>query len=240
MVKQAFLDNELTKKRPLSSANSINIARLIPQSFYYFEAYKQLKHHQKDLVFSVPSGNFGNLCAGILAKKMGLPIAQLIAATNANSIVPEYLHSGVFAPRASVPTISNAMDVGNPSNFERIQTLMGSHAAATQHIAGYHFTDAQTTAAIAQIYQQYDYIACPHTAVGYLGWEAYTQNHPKNAQNQLGVVLATAHPAKFVEVMPVHIAQAVQLPASLQNIMQKTKKSVVLPPTFDALKSFLM
>ena len=238
LVKQAFLDKDLSQNLKLSSANSINIARLIPQSFYYFDAYRQLKSHNKPLVFVVPSGNFGNLCGALFAQKMGLPIAQIVAATNANAVVPTYLQTGVFAPQPSIATISNAMDVGNPSNFARLAAFFPDVQDAKKRITGCSFDDAQTLNAIEEIHEKYDYVVCPHTAVGYLGWQHYQKNNP-NAQ-QMGVVLATAHPAKFLEVIPPHVAHKVVLPPSLELLSQKTKQSVPIKASFEVLKAYLL
>ena len=169
LVKKAFLDSELTHKIRLSSANSINIARLIPQSFYYFEAYKQLDTKGKPVIFSIPSGNFGNLTAGLFAKKMGLPIHQFLAATNANDVVPQYLASGSYKPIPSVRTLSNAMDVGNPSNFARMLNLYSSTwNNMIEDIKGYSYNDEQTKAAVKEVFSKYNYIIDPHGAVGYL------------------------------------------------------------------------
>jgi threonine synthase len=198
MVKEAFVDPELKSRRSLTSANSINISRLIPQSFYYFYAYAQ-SPAGKPVVFSVPSGNFGNLTAGILAKRMGLPVQKFVASTNANDSVPAYLQSGNFHPRPSVQTISNAMDVGNPSNFERLLQL---HDRSVDHmrkeIAGYSFSDEETREQMKAVYANSGYILDPHGAVGLLGMEKYAG---ENGKECYGIVLETAHPAKFKEVV---------------------------------------
>lgn len=177
LVKQAFADPELNQSLRLTSANSINIARLIPQSFYYFNAYAQLKAQGKEeVVFSVPSGNFGNLAAGIIAWKMGLPVKQFLAATNLNDTVPEFLKTGVYTPKASVPTLSNAMDVGNPSNWVRIADMFDDQKDLKNIMRGFRFTDEQTVDAIEEIYSRYNYIACPHTAVAWLAVEEWRKN----------------------------------------------------------------
>src|SRR5690606_28435063 len=171
MVKRAFVDPDLKRALRMSSANSINIARLIPQSFYYFYAYAQaIKHGFRQVLFSVPSGNFGNLAAGILAWTMGLPVSGFVAATNANDTVPRYLDSGQYTAKPSVTTLSNAMDVGNPSNWPRIMQLFeGRLEKMHTLIQAYSFTDSETLAAIEALYQQYHYVACPHSAIAWLG-----------------------------------------------------------------------
>jgi threonine synthase len=238
MVKQAFLDADLSRQLRLSSANSINIARLVPQSFYYFEAYKQLLG---PLVFSVPSGNFGNLTGGLIAKRMGLPIAQLIAATNINDVVPVYLREGIFQARASVPTISNAMDVGNPSNFARLEALFASPDCSTwnvmrEFIQGYSFTDQQTKTAIKATYELYQYTLDPHGAVGLLALNAYLDTHPE----AVGVFLETAHPAKFPEEVEAAIGRKIRLPPTLNALRHKEKSATLLPATYEALRGFLL
>ena len=185
MVKDAFLDEELKAFHTLSSANSINIARLIPQMFYYFRAYQQLlENHRNQAVFVVPSGNFGNLTAGLLAKKMGLPVRKFIAATNINDVVPQYLATGRFQSRKSVQTISNAMDIGNPSNFVRMLDLFNhDRDQMAQEIQGYSFNDHDTRTAIRQIYDQNEYIIDPHGAVGYLAFQEYAKNDQEATGN---------------------------------------------------------
>ena len=174
LVKEAFLDRDLGARFFLTSANSINIARLIPQSFYYFHAYAQLKRRKEPVVFSIPSGNFGNLTGGLLAWRMGLPVHKFIAATNSNDVVPQYLKNGLFSPRPSRQTISNAMDVGNPSNFVRILDLFDGKFDALSHmISGYSFTDDETSQAMRSVYEKHNYLMDPHGAVAYLGWMAY-------------------------------------------------------------------
>ncbi|HPN70188.1 MAG TPA: threonine synthase, partial [Saprospiraceae bacterium] len=197
LVKEAFLDKELNAVYQLSSANSINIARLIPQSFYYFEAFKQLKSFGDEIVFAVPSGNFGNLTAGLIAKRMGLPVAKFIAATNINKIVPDYLVSGLYEPRTSISTISNAMDVGNPSNFARMFDLYnGDVEAMKKDMVGYYVTDEETKTTLREIYQKYHYVADPHGAVAFKALESYMEGHPQ----AVGAFFETAHPSKFEDV----------------------------------------
>ena len=238
MVKEAFLDAELNKKFNLSSANSINISRLIPQSFYYFYAYSRLKNLGKPVVFSVPSGNFGNLCGGLIAKRMGLPVKQFIASTNANDIIPGYLLSGVFSPRPSVKTISNAMDVGNPSNFARIVALYNNNIVEIRKdIIGNKYTDNETSNAISEVFKKYNYTLDPHGAVGYLGLLDYKK---KVMDDFTGVFLATAHVSKFPEVVEDIIGKQIELPERLNVLKSKQKKSIPLANTFQALKNYLI
>jgi threonine synthase len=227
LVKQAFRDQEVTSQLRFVSANSINIARLIPQSFYYFYAHGRLPRSAR-VVFSVPSGNFGNLTAGLLAKRMGLPVDRFIAATNMNDTVPAYLDSGIFNPRASQRTLSNAMDVGNPSNFARILALYGSDFdRIKKDIWGERFTDDQTRAAIQELAMDYGYTGDPHTAIAYLGWK----NFPKQ-RSQQGVFLSTAHPAKFDE--------EARIPDRLLECLNKPKKSMRIPNDYPHLKEILL
>lgn len=235
LVKQAFLDAELKQNLFLTSANSINIARLIPQSFYYFRAYAQLKS-TKPVVFAVPSGNFGNLTAGLLAKRMGLPIEKFVAATNINDVVPDYLVNGKFTPRPSVQTISNAMDVGNPSNFARMLDLFNhDFESLSEEIAGYSYSDAETRTIMKQVYEKQGYILDPHGAVGYLGLTKFMNNNP----GYTGVFLETAHPAKFANVVEDALQTRIDFPARLQKFMQGEKKSVVISAMFDEFKHLL-
>jgi threonine synthase len=235
LVKQAFLDEELQQKRMLTSANSINIARLIPQMFYYFWAYVQVKDKNKEVIVAVPSGNFGNLTAGLIAKRMGLPISKFIAATNINDVVPAYLKTGDFATRASVTTISNAMDVGNPSNFARILDLYnGDRHALLQDVTGVTITDEQTAIAIQHLYQVSKYVLDPHGAVGYLALKHI------NREKQIGIFLETAHPGKFREVVETIINQKIILPERLNAFLTKTKNSVLMKNSFELLKQYLL
>ena len=239
LVKQAFLDQELQGKRPLSSANSINIARLIPQSFYYVQAYSQARA-QSDLpvVFSVPSGNFGNLTAGLLAYKLGLPVEYFVAATNLNKIVPEYLAGSAYNPRASIQTISNAMDVGNPSNFVRLQEIFGGSLESFKAIVrGHYFTDEQTIACMQKIYQETGYILDPHGAVAYLGLLEFKQQHRPLIN---GIFLETAHPAKFKEVVDSALNLELPLPERLAEYNRREKVSIPMSVDYQALKSYLV
>lgn len=242
LVKQAFLDKGLSGALRLTSANSINISRLVPQTFYYFEAYKQLPRDGKKTVFCVPSGNFGNLTAGLMAQRMGLPIHHFIAATNVNDVVPEYLESGLFSPRPSVRTLSNAMDVGNPSNFARmIDMYEGKTEGSTwnnmrRSISGYAFDDAQTREALAEVHRQYQYIIDPHGAVGYLALKEFQQRR----SGTKGVVLETAHPAKFLDEVEHVLNQKVEVPHRLAVLAEREKRAVWMPPEFSAFKKWLL
>jgi len=238
MVKQAFLDKDITSILNLSSANSINISRLIPQSFYYFYAYAQVKHLGKPVVFSVPSGNFGNICGGLIAKKMGLPIDMFVASTNVNDIMPKYINTGIFEAKPSIATISNAMDVGNPSNYPRVIELYGKDInALRKDVAGKSYTDEETSAAVKAIYSSTGYIMDPHGAVGYLGLKDYLKESGKDAT---GVFLATAHPAKFIEVVNDIIEKEVEIPARLMEVMHKNKESIIIENDFSKLKAYLL
>src|ERR1700748_2713058 len=223
LVKQAFTDPELNEKFRLTSANSINIARLIPQTFYYFNAYAQLlKQGKSNVVFSVPSGNFGNLGAGLLASKMGLPVEQFIAATNANDTVPEFLKTGVYQPKPSVQTISNAMDVGNPSNWVRIADLFKDDTRTLNKlVTGFSYDDGETLAAIEKIYDAYHYIACPHTAIAWQALKDWQQDQPTGKTS--GIFLSTAHPCKFPDVLPGHIAKHIEIPEEVKDLEKKSK-----------------
>ena len=241
LVKAAFIDDDLKKKYNFSSANSINIARLIPQSFYYFEGYKQVKDKSRPVVISVPSGNFGNLTAGLLAKKMGLPIHRFIAATNANSTVPDYLDSGDYQPRPSTPTLSNAMDVGDPSNFPRLQALFsGVDSGSTwnnlkRQILGVNYTDEQTLTAIKDIKAQYNYVADPHGAVGYLACLDYLKLHPEHQT----IFLETAHPGKFEAPMKEALGE-LTMPEKLEAFMSGEKVAERCSGAYSDFKEMLI
>lgn len=236
MVKQAFADDELRAKRFLTSANSINVARWLPQQFYYFFALKQWPQDAAAPVFSVPSGNFGNICAGILAHLSGLPARHFLAACNANDVVPRFLQSQDYQPRQAIATISNAMDVGNPSNFIRILELFHQEfGSLTEKLSSCSISDDETRATIRRVYQEYDYLLDPHGAVGFLALERYLQAHP-DAQ---GILLETAHPVKFYDVVEPLIGEKVPLPNAVQEIMQLPKKSTLMPANYAALKEFL-
>ncbi|MBI5915038.1 MAG: threonine synthase [Bacteroidetes bacterium] len=237
LVKQAFLDEDLTRSIRLSSANSINIARLVPQSFYYFEAYKQLEADERPVVFCIPSGNFGNLTAGLFAKKMGLPVHRFIAATNANDVVPEYLNTGIYSPRPSTPTLSNAMDVGNPSNFARTLDLYRSTWNNIKNeISGYSFNDAETKTAMREVFQKHNYIMDPHGAVGYLALRQFQREYA----GAKGVVLETAHPSKFLPGVEAILQTSVAVPERLAVLSQKEKQAWQLGAAFHPFKSWLL
>lgn len=234
MVKKAFLDESLSYKN-LTSANSINIARWLPQMFYFFFAYKQLKSENKPLIFSCPSGNFGNICAGIIAKKLGLPIEHFVASTNVNDTVPRFLEDGLYHPKPSKATISNAMDVGNPSNFIRIQEMYGNDLLEfKKDFSSYSFTDAETEIALQTIYKNEGYIAEPHGAVGYLGLKKELENH----ENAIGIFLETAHPIKFLDVVEPVLNVKLSIPTQIQNILNKEKVSLKIK-TYEDFKAFL-
>ena len=237
LVKEAFLDTELNQQYRLSSANSINIARLIPQMFYYFEAYKQLKAYGKKVVFSVPSGNFGNLTAGLLAAQMGLPVAQFIAATNINKVVPDYLITGEYIPKPSMATISNAMDVGNPSNFVRMLDLFGKNwHTIREKITGYSYTDEETREEMQWIYQKYGYIADPHGAIGHRALRTYLAGKG----DYIGAFLETAHPAKFEAVVSETLGIDVEIPERLAILATRKKEVVAMAVRFEEFKTYLM
>jgi threonine synthase len=236
MVKTAFLDQDITQYKQLTSANSINIARWLPQMFYYFIAYRTLKKKNKPLVVSVPSGNFGNICAGLMAREIGLPIDHFIASTNINDVVPDFLTTGVYTPKKSSPTISNAMDVGDPSNFIRILKIFGDDLDNLKEtLSGYRFTDDETREALKEIYTTSGYIADPHGAVGYLGLKAYLKDHPE----KYGIFLETAHPVKFLDTVEDSLNIKVDIPERLKETLSKTKKSIPIQD-YQGLKDFLL
>ena len=233
MVKTAFLDTNITKK--LTSANSINVARWLPQMFYFFFAYKELQKKKKKLVFSVPSGNFGNICAGIMAQKLGLPIEHFVAATNVNDTVPSYLIDGVYNPKPSKATISNAMDVGNPSNFIRIRELFNNDLELLKRtFSSYSFSDTETRATMKEIYTNAGYVAEPHGAVGYLGLKKYGLK-----ENEYGIFLETAHPVKFLDVVEETLPVQVKIPEQIQKVINN-KKIALQVADYKGLQSFLL
>ncbi len=240
MVKRAFLDQNITQHRQLTSANSINVARWLPQMLYYFLAYQQLKTpleaSGKSLVCAVPSGNFGNICAGMLAREMGLPIAHFIAATNANKVVPSYMKTGSYQPKKSVATISNAMDVGDPSNFVRILEMQQNNLEVLKNgFSSQSFTDEQTKESMRRIYSDFGYIADPHGAVGFLGLEHYQKEHP----NTYGVFLETAHPVKFLEVVEDTLGKTLPIPQKIVEVLSKQKQATKISD-YGELTSFLL
>lgn len=233
MVKTAFLDEEITKT--LTSANSINVARWLPQMFYFFFAYKELHKKHKDLIFSVPSGNFGNICAGIMAQKLGLPIKHFVASTNINDTVPNYLVDGIYKPKPSKATISNAMDVGNPSNFIRIQELFNNDLEALKStFSSYSFSDNETRSTMKKIYNNSSYVADPHGAVGYLGLKKHGLK-----ENEFGVFLETAHPVKFKDVVEETLPIKVAIPEQIKKVINNTKVAIKAS-TYEDLKTYLM
>jgi len=238
LVKSAFLDNELNDKMVLTSANSINVARFLPQAFYYFNAYARLREAGVDgeVVFSVPSGNFGNLTAGLFAKFMGLPVKRFIAANNENDIVYKYLKSGKYQPRASVSTIANAMDVGTPSNFARILELYNhSHLEISADMVGYRYSDKEIRETMKQVFDEENYMLDPHGAVGYRALKADLK------EGEVGVFLETAHPAKFTETVESVLGEGrVVLPEKLAAFMKGKKLSIPLSTEFADFKQFLL
>jgi threonine synthase len=236
MVKTAFLDTSLSSIN-LTSANSINVARWLPQMFYYFIAYRALKNKNKKLVFSVPSGNFGNVCAGIMGGQMGLPIDHFIASTNVNDAVPRFLKTGNYDPMPTIQTISNAMDVGNPSNFIRIQKIFNNDVIKMKKIlSGFRYTDQETKKALKEIYALKNYIADPHGAIGYFGLKEYLEQ--KN-EDYYGVFLETAHPVKFLDTVNNTLKLEVEIPERLKDTLSKEKTSIPIKD-YGELKSYLL
>lgn len=236
LVKSAFMDAELNQHMRLTSANSINVARFLPQAFYYFWAYAQLKKQGKDnIVVCVPSGNFGNICSGLFGKRMGLPVKRFIAANNANDIFYKYLQTGKYEPRASVQTIANAMDVGDPSNFARIYDLYGKDVDnVRKDVSGATYTDEQIAETIRDVYNRTSYLCDPHGACGYRALQEGL--HP----DETGVFLETAHPAKFKDTVERIIGSEVEIPAKLAAFMKRTKQSVPMTKVFADFKAYLM
>ncbi|MGN2374197.1 threonine synthase [Sphingobacterium spiritivorum] len=239
LVKKAFNDAELNRELRLTSANSINIARLIPQTFYYFYAYAQLKAQGiNQVVFSVPSGNFGNIGAGLLAFKMGLPVEKFVAATNVNDTVPRFLSSGQYQPKPSVQTLANAMDVGDPSNWVRILDLFDQDLEALKKVVtSYTYDDEATKAAMKQLYLEYQYVACPHTAIAWLASQAYLGEHPGQYAS---VFLSTAHPCKFPDAIDADVFKKVKLPEGAETLSEKEKLAKELPVDYDLFKAYLL
>ena len=238
MVKTAFLDETLKPHRNLTSANSINVARWLPQSFYYFFAVQELMKRKvnKPFVFSVPSGNFGNICAGFIARELGLPISHFIASTNQNDTFPRYMENGIFEPKPSVQTISNAMDVGNPSNFDRIIKLFNQDLYRLKNIcSSYHFSDKETHKAMQELFENTSYIADPHGAIGYLGLQKYCEENP----DFYGVFLETAHPVKFLDVVEKAIKTKVNIPPQIEEILDRNPEKTSIS-SYRELKNFLI
>jgi threonine synthase len=241
LTRAAFGDPDLRRRMRLTSANSVNVGRLLPQSIYYFHAVASLGSRERTLardtqvVFSTPSGNFGNLTAGLFAKRAGLPVARFVAATNANDVVPEYLETGRYTPRASVPTIANAMDVGHPSNFDRMAWLYGGDRDAMRRdITGCRFTDDDVRATIRRVYEDHGYVLDPHSAIAYLGLEEQLAR-----VGQVWICLATAHPAKFAEIVDPIIGRAVEKPAPLAQALARPRHIIRIESSLDAVRSAL-
>ncbi|WP_116769786.1 threonine synthase [Maribacter litoralis] len=236
MVKNAFLDKELLDNMKLTSANSINVARWLPQLFYFLFAYKQAKSKGKEIVFSVPSGNFGNICAGLMAQRLGMPVKHFVASTNVNDTVPQFMQTKKYNPKSSTATISNAMDVGDPSNFIRIRHLFQDNFdALKENLSSYPFTDDETKKALKEIHNINGYIADPHGAVGYLGLKKYQEQHP----DTYGIFLETAHPVKFLDIVEETLDEKLEIPAQIEKVMGKTKSSIKIS-TYDDLKKYLL
>jgi threonine synthase len=240
LVKKAFQDPDLKSRLGLTSANSINLGRLLPQALYYVWAWSRVqeKYPGRKVVFSVPSGNFGNICAAAYAWKMGLPIHQLVAAVNANAVFPEFLRTGLYEARPSKATLSNAMDVGNPSNFERILSLMGDVEHTRQLFSSWSFSDPQTEWAQKEIFRQFQYLSEPHATVAYLGLNAWLDAHPDVEVD--GIFLGTAHPAKFLPVLPPEIQSQVEIPESLGKLESQNPHSFSMEPDFQVFRNFLL
>lgn len=239
LVKSAFTDSELKEKLNLSSANSINIARLIPQTFYYINAVRQLKTSDREIIVSVPSGNLGNITAGLIAKHMGLPVGKFIAATNSNDVFTNYLSSGKFVPRKSIQTYSNAMDVGNPSNLERVRTMFFEELTKMRgEIDSFSFNDDETVDGIKEVYDKYYYVIDPHGSVGYLAMKKFLSLPHKKKYD--AIVVETAHPAKFKDVVENSINREIEIPERLAECLRKEKCSVKLGSKFDTFKDFLL
>jgi threonine synthase len=237
MVKQAFADEQIRKKRFLTSANSINVARWLPQQFYYLFAYRQWPDKENPPVISVPSGNFGNICAGLLAQRSGLPVGHFIAACNSNDVVPKFMETKKFEPKPALPTLSNAMDVGNPSNFVRVLELFQHEIPGLEKIfSSVSITDKETTNTISEVFRQYQYTLDPHGAVGYLALKTWLEMNP----GQKGIFLETAHPIKFPEAVEKYTGSALTMPESMQGILDKKKVSTLMKAEFSLLKDFLM
>lgn len=240
LVKQAFKDQDITSKKQLTSANSINVARWLPQQMYYYYAYQQwIKNNEQPPIISVPSGNFGNIAAAVLAHTMGLPTQHFIAACNANDTVPKWFNSkeNNLPDQQSVATISNAMDVAKPSNFIRVLEMFGKDAALLkQKMSCVSINDSDTKETIERVFKDYNYILDPHTAVGFIALEKYLQHHP----NQKGYVAATAHPVKFPNVIEVILGQEIPVPISVQHLFDKEKKSIQLAANYEQFKEWLI
>jgi threonine synthase len=237
MVKEAFSDPVLNDRLFLTSANSINVARWLPQQFYYFFAWQQWPDKQHPPVISVPSGNFGNICAGLMAWSSGLPVSHFIAACNANDIVPVYLQTGEYKTKAARPTLSNAMDVGNPSNFVRILEIFDKKLPSLKSIlSSISISDEETVATILDLYTHHQYLPDPHGAVGYLALQRYLATHP----GAKGIFLETAHPVKFYDVVEPLIGNTIPLPENVKTLLNRQKHSTPIAPDYAQLKEYLL
>ncbi len=239
IVKEAFADNDLNKKFTLTSANSINVARWLPQQLYYFYAYQQWQYNEPPVI-SVPSGNFGNICAGILAHVSGLPVKHFIAACNANDVVPQFLQSGNYQPKKTIATISNAMDVGNPSNFVRVLELFDQQINDLKNIlSSYSVSDAATKATVNEVFNQYNYTLDPHGAVGYYALIDYLGDNVKNSSGG-GIFLETAHPVKFPETVEAATNTKIEIPERIKHLINQKKQSIQMNALFDDFKEWMM
>ena len=234
MVKKTFVDEDLSKKL-LTSANSINVARWIPQMLYYFIAYRNLKEENSNIVFSVPSGNFGNLCAGMLAKKMGLPINHFVASTNENDTIPKFMKTGKYKKQKTISTITNAMDVGDPSNFVRILNMYNDFDSLKKELTAFKFSDKETVMGIKELYQKSKYLSDPHGATAYLGLKKYLLNDPK----AVGVFLETAHPIKFLDTVQNALNMKIKIPDNILKLKRKKKTKIAIN-NYEQLKRFLL
>jgi len=240
IVKQAFMDEDLNQKINLTSANSINVARWLPQQLYYFFAYQQWQEEEAPII-SVPSGNFGNICAGILAHVSGLPVKHFIAACNANDVVPQYLQTEEYKPKPAIATISNAMDVGNPSNFIRILELFKQQFSSLKNkMSSISVEDITTTETIKEVFQQYHYILDPHGAVAYYALENCLQNSASGAVGCKGYILETAHPVKFPDTVEDAIGRSIEFPEQVQHLLSAEKKSIIMHADFNNFKEWLL
>ena len=237
IVKQAFIDDEINKKYNLTSANSINVARWLPQMFYYLSALQQVDK-EKETVFCVPSGNFGNICAGMMVQQIGFKVNHFVAATNNNNVVTRYLETKEYTPKKTIPTISNAMDVSDPSNFIRIQKLYETFPNLTHHLSSYTFTDEETKQIMKEVYEKFGYILDPHGAVAYLGLNTYLDN--KNANDTNNIFLETAHPVKFIEVVEEVLTIKPDIPEELKSLMTKEKNAISCQADYKKFKENLI
>jgi threonine synthase len=236
LVKEAFMDEELCGQKKLTSANSINLARFLPQAFYYFRAWAQLEAGTSAF-FSVPSGNYGNMTAGLIAREMGLPVHTFLSVNNLNDVVASYLLTGKFTPRPSIPTIANAMDVGNPSNFDRILDIFRhNYEWITRHLHGYSYSDKEIREVIGQVYKRTGYLCDPHGATGYQAAASYRKEHPELS----GIFLETAHPAKFKESVEAVIGEPVELPERLAAFSDREKQAIPISADYQDFRDYLL